>query len=85
MNKEEFIKQNLALRVESLSAEGEVISEKVYYDCNITLFLLHDFYVELFFNRDLNRIVGAEVQDNPQILYNYIKTLDLSELENLLS
>ncbi|MDI1355677.1 MAG: hypothetical protein PSX36_12210 [bacterium] len=84
MDKEEFIKLDTTRKLEVLWAEGEAISEKVYYECNLSLFLVDCFYVEVFFNRDLNRIVGVEIQDSSQILYDYIKDLDLTELQKLL-
>lgn len=82
--KNEFTKLDTTRRLDVIWAEAEVISEKVYYECNISLFLLDSFYVEVFFNRDLNQVVGIEVQESPQILHEYIKDLDLSELQNLL-
>ncbi len=84
MSKEEFRKLSIADKVERLWNEGEIISEKAYYDCNITLFLIENFYVEVFFNRELQEIAGIELQDDPQILYFYIRDLDLGELVRLL-
>ena len=84
MNKEEFIKLTIADKTEFLWNYSELISEKVYYECNITLFLVEDFYVEVFFNRDQNIIVSIEIQGNDQILYEYVKDLDLNEIVKLL-
>ena len=84
MNKEEFIKLTIADKTEYLWNYRELISEKVYYECNITLFLVEDFYVEVFLNRDENVIVSIEVQENNQILYEYVKNLDLNEIVKLL-
>ena len=84
MNKEEFIKLTFEEKTEFLWNDGEIISEKVYYDCNITLFLVENFYVEVFFNRIQNEIVSIEIQEHEQILYEYVKNLDLNEIEKLL-
>lgn len=84
MNKEEFIKLTIAEKTEFLWNYGEIVSEKVYYECNISLFLLENYYVEVFFNRDLNEIVSIEIQENKQILYEYVKNLDLNEIAKLL-
>ncbi|MDP3144908.1 MAG: hypothetical protein Q8T03_06870 [Bacteroidota bacterium] len=84
MNKEEFIKLTIADKTEFLLNYSEVISEKVYYECNITLFLVEDFYVEVFFNREQNIIVSIEIQENNQILFEYVKNLDLNEIVKLL-
>jgi hypothetical protein len=83
MNKDAFIKLRIADKVELLWNEGEIVSEKVYYECNITLFLLENFFVEVFFNREQNEIVSIEIQDNERILYDYVKNLDLNELVKL--
>jgi hypothetical protein len=84
MNKEEFIKLTIADKTEYLWNYSELISEKVYYECNITLFLVENFYVEVFFNREQNVIVSIEVQENNQILYEYVKDLNLNEIVKLL-
>ena len=80
MDKEEFIRMGMQDRLNFLWNYGEIVSEKVYYDCNISLFLLEYFYVEVFFNRVQNVIVSVEIQENKQILYEYVKNLDLHEL-----
>lgn len=84
MDKEEFIKLRFEDKTEFLWKYAEIVSEKVYYECNITLFLLDGFYVEVFYNRNLNEIVGIEIQENDQILYEYVKDLDLGEIVKLL-
>lgn len=84
MNKEEFIKLTIEDKTEFIWNYSELISEKVYYDCNITLFLVEDFYVEVFFNRVQNIIVSIEIQENSQILFDYVKDLDLNEIVKLL-
>ncbi len=80
VDKDEFIKMSLTQKTEQLWNYGEFISEKVYYDNNISLFLLDNFLVELFFNRVHKEIVGIEIQENSQILYEYVKNLELDEL-----
>ena len=84
MGKEEFIKLTVAEKTDYLWSYGETISEKVYYDCNISLFLVEDFYVEVFFNRVVSEIVSIEIQEHHQILYEYVKDLDLNEIVKLL-
>lgn len=80
MDKEEFVRMSMQDRLNFLWNYGEIISEKVYYECNISLFLLGNFYVEVFFNRVQNAIVSVEIQDNKQILYEYVKDINLNEL-----
>ena len=84
MNKEEFIKLTIADKTEYLWNYSELISEKVYYECNISLFLVENFFVDVFLNRDQNVILIIEIQENDQILYEYVKNLDLNEIVKLL-
>ncbi len=84
MAKDDFVKLTIPQKVELLWNEGEIISEKAYYDCNITLFLLDSFYVEVFLNREENEVVSIEIQENAQILYSYATDVSLKELNNLL-
>ena len=84
MTQEQFIKLNFEDKTEFLWKYAELVSEKAYYECNITLFLLDSFYVEVFYNRVLNEIVGVEIQENDQILYEYVKDLSLNEIVKLL-
>lgn len=80
MTREEFIKLTIADKVEQLWSEGDFISQKVYYDNDISLFSMNDYLVEVFFNRVSNEIIGVEIQENNQILFEYVKDLELKEL-----
>ena len=80
MIKEEFIKLSIPEKMEQLWSDGEFISEKVYYDNNISLFSMEDFLVEVFFNRIYNEIASVEIQENNQILFEYVKDLELTDL-----
>ena len=84
MTRHDFVLLDLSSRIELLWNEGEIIAEKQYYDCTITLFLLDKFYVEVFFNPEENVIRGIEVQESNQILYAYVSDLNLQELTRLL-
>lgn len=80
MYKDDFIKLSINQKTEALWNDGELISEKVYYDYNICLFLLDSFYVEVFFDRLEKEIVSVSIQENNQILFGYVKDLGLAEL-----
>jgi hypothetical protein len=84
MLKENFIELNLQEKIEYLNIYGELIAEKVYYEYNISLILIENFYVELFYNRHLNQIIGIEIQENNQLLFEYVKHVDLQEIKRLL-
>lgn len=80
MYKNEFIKLGTERKMEILWDHGEPLFERAYYDYNICLFLLGNFYVEVFFDRVKNEIASVSVQENDQILFGYVKDLGLSEL-----
>jgi len=80
MQKEEFTQLKLEEKVEFVWNEAELISQKVYYDCDISLFLLENYYVEVFFNRVANEVMSIEIQNNSQILYGYVKDLNIQEI-----
>lgn len=84
MLKENFIELNLKEKIDYLNIYGELIAQKVYYEYNISLILIENFYVELFYNRHLNQIVGIEIQENNQLLFEYVKDVDLQEIKRLL-
>lgn len=84
MLKENFIELNLQEKIDYLNIYGELIAQKVYYEYNISLILIENFYVELFYNRHLNQIVGIEIQENNQLLFEYVKDVDLQEIKRLL-
>jgi hypothetical protein len=80
MTKEEFIDLSIADRTEYLWNYGECISQKTYYHANLSLFRVNNFFVEVFLHRLRSEIIGVEIQENPQILFEYVKDLELSEL-----
>ena len=80
MQKEEFTQLKLEEKVEFVWMAAELVSQKVYYDCDITLFLLEDYYVEVFFNRIAKVVMSIEIQNNPQILYGYVKDLNIEAI-----
>lgn len=80
MTREEFIKLTIPDKMEELWREGDFISQKVYYDNDISLFSMEDYLIEVFFNRITHEIVGVEIQENNQILFEYVKDLELKEL-----
>ncbi|HOZ87446.1 MAG TPA: hypothetical protein PL029_06800 [Bacteroidia bacterium] len=84
MQKEDFILLPLEDRIEFLWKYGDVVSQMAYYDCDISLFLIDNYYVEVFFNRELKQVMSAEIQQNSQILYGYVKDLNIHELVRLL-
>jgi hypothetical protein len=84
MKQVRFLELETYDRLQVLWEEGEVIAQKKYYDTTISLFLLDNFFVEVFFDPAVNDITAVSLQEHPQILYFYVSDLDLSEIEKLL-
>jgi hypothetical protein len=84
MKQVRFLELETYDRLQVLWEEGEVIAQKKYYDTTISLFLLGNFFVEVFFDPAVNDITAVSLQEHPQILYFYVSDLDLSEIEKLL-
>jgi len=84
MQKLEFLSLKFEDKAEFLSKHAELISQMVYYECNVSLFLTDHYFVEVFFNREQKQLVSIEIQENAQILYAYVKDLDIRELMKLL-
>ena len=79
-----FLEMEVHDRLQILWEEGDVICQKKYYETTITLFLLENFFVEVFFDPALNDITSICVQEHPEILYGYVANLDIYEIEKLL-
>ncbi len=59
---------------------GELIASIEMEDYYITLFLLDNFYVEIFIDKFNNELVDINIQDDDDILYAYINDLSIGEL-----
>lgn len=59
---------------------GELITAVETKDYYITLFLLDNFYVEIFIDKFNNELLDINIQDDDDILYAYIKEISLGEL-----
>lgn len=59
---------------------GEFITNVETEDYYITLFLLDNFYVEIFIDKFNKELIDINIQDDDDILYAYIRDLNLGEL-----
>lgn len=85
MQREEFQKLTENERLEVVWDEGELIATRWYYSSTIHLFLVDCFFVEVFFENETNSIGGIIIQEHTEILYSYVKELDMTELKRLLT
>ena len=60
MTKEKFTKLNLNEKIQRLYADGSFIVAIRYYGYKINLYLLENFYVEVFYNHKYDRIDKIE-------------------------
>jgi hypothetical protein len=69
---EEFCRFNLVSRVAILNSEGLfLIKKKVDEVLEARLFLLHDFYVEIYYNHESNEVIKADPVKNKKWLKSF--------------
>jgi hypothetical protein len=77
MEKNYFSSLQTDSRTELVWNYGEIITSVETKDTYISLFLLGNFYVELYVNKFSNELMNVEIQDDDDILYEYIKDMDI--------
>jgi hypothetical protein len=80
MDKSYFRTLDTGIKAELTSRCGELIVTVETFDKIIALFALDTFFVEIFINRRSNELEDIEVQDDDDVLYEYVKELDIHEL-----
>lgn len=80
MEKNYFIKLRTGLKTELTWNYGEIITTVETHDSYISLFLLDTFFVEIFVDKFSNELKEVVIQDDADVLYEYIRDLDLKEL-----
>ena len=60
---------------------GEIITTVETKDYFISLFLLDNFYVEIFIDRLTNELIDIGIQDDDDVLYEYVKDLGINSLK----
>lgn len=76
----EFRKLKLEDRLNLLKSEGDYVGVRSTPSHRVYLFIYNSFYVELWQIISLNHVQWIEIQSNKQILNEYIKDVDLSDL-----
>lgn len=61
ISKEEFFNQNMNDMVQTLYQEGTFIVAIRYYSYKINLYLLSNFYVEVFYNHKYDKVEKLEI------------------------
>lgn len=81
MNYNTFSKLDLHGRAGLVFSEGDFISSIKYYAFNISLYILEDTYIEVFYNSDSNEIEDIEILDPEEKRLNlYAIGVDIKDL-----
>lgn len=80
MEKNYFTQLRTGLKTELTWNYGEVITSIETHNAYISLFLLDTFFVEIHVNKFSNELIEVGIQDDNDVLYEYIKDLDLTTL-----
>lgn len=77
MEKNYFTSLQTDSKTELVWNYGEIITSVETKDSYISLFLLSNFYVELYVDKFSNELKNVEIQDDNDVLYEYIKNMDI--------
>lgn len=81
MNYNTFAKLDLHGRAGLVFSEGDFISSIKHYAFNISLFILDDTYIEVFYKIENNEIEDIEILDpNENRLHLYSVKVDITDL-----
>ncbi|PBQ30323.1 hypothetical protein CNR22_00620 [Sphingobacteriaceae bacterium] len=80
MEKTYFTKLSADSKTELTWNYGEIITTVETKDIYISLFLLDTFYVEIYVNKFSNELQEVNLQDDEDILYEYIKDLNINAI-----
>jgi len=82
MEKKYFLSLSKIQKIDFIWNYGEIISEIQTSTSYNSLFSLHTFFVEVKLNKMSNEISSIVVQENSEILYSYVKGLNLNILQH---
>lgn len=80
MEKTYFKKLSTDSKTELTWNYGEIITTVETKDIYISLFLLDTFYVEIYVNKFSNELQEVNIQDDEDVLFEYIKDLNINSV-----
>ncbi len=80
MEKNYFTTLRTGLKTELTWNYGELITTVETPDMYISLFLLDKFFVEIHVNKQSNELLEVVIQDDTDVLYEYVRDIDLDHL-----
>ena len=80
MRKDYFIALDTEVKTELTWNYGEIIATVETKDTFISLFLLDNFFIELLVDKINNELIDINIQDDDDVLYEYVSHIDLVEI-----
>lgn len=80
MEKKYFTTLRTGLKTELTWNYGELITSVETQTTYISLFLLDKFFVEIHVDKNSNELKEIVIQDDIDVLYEYIRDIDLNQL-----
>ena len=78
--KEKYLRLPLALKYKVVEEKGDYIMRRRHNSCNIELFELGNFYVEVGRSMATNQIFWIECQSNEYVYDKYLQDIRIEEL-----
>ena len=77
MEKQNFNTLSQTAKVGYLISSGEIINEIESNDHFTSLFMMDDFYVEIYLDKNTREITSIRVQENTDVLNKYLQNVNL--------
>jgi hypothetical protein len=78
--REVFEKMNKTERVCSLFKEGKELLSRENHDYVISLYILKDFFVEIWYQEPGHKVDRIDITTNEEVMANYEEEIDLTDL-----
>ncbi len=82
MDKHYFASLSNPVKIEYVAGYGDIINEIECENFFCSLFLINNFYVELYLKKESNEITTVSIADNSDTLYRYVESLELNFTKN---
>jgi hypothetical protein len=80
ISKKEFYELSLLERAAAVLEHGNELISRIYIYYEVKLYCVGDFYVELWYRQNGNKIDKLEVVDLEDVIHHYEKEIDISDL-----
>jgi hypothetical protein len=82
ISKQKFYNLSLMERSAAVLEHGKELISRIYVYYVVKLYCMGDFYVELWYRQNGNKIDKLEVVDLEDVIHHYEKEIDISDLLN---